>query len=826
MSYLSHTFRTPFAYFLVIASMTINAQNNVFYKIEFKEGQNVEVLNTSINNDNTLTITTDKSSFNSFITGKPIYKFEKAYPLFTTPRLQRIYIIEVPLNYNVTTFSQRSDIKRLVPCQENASVLLSNIEPNDYIENLQEDRSNPSLDLIKAPLAWSITTGDPNIYIGIVDAGFLDTHEDLAGKIISNIDDIPNSNLSYLKHGTQVSSIAAGDTNNGLGMSSIGFDTNLIIADGPLNINRIKEISLISGVKIINCSWIESCSFDIDASEAYQEILDSGVLVVAGAGNGTQGNSCGVDSHGYAYPASYDAVISVTSVGCRYDIGESHNLTVPETGEPYWAQSWKDHHLYKPAAHPDLSATHNDKVNVSAPGILVQMASIAPDEVTNIYEYGAGTSMSAPFVSGLAALVFAAIPNLTATEVKGIIENTTDDIYYIPLNRHADPNLDLLGKLGTGRINAFRAVKTAKCSEVASPEKDWAMQNSRYDMFIEPDTYTNEVFWQSEDIWVRNTNDGELIQTHQNPEYDAVNPNYAYVEITNNSCWETQKNELTTVTLYWAKASTSLSWPSNWDGSTTIPNPNGGAPIVLGGIVGTKQIPSLKIGQSKILEFPWLIPNPDDYSDINPNPWHFCLLARIESLDDPMSSSETSFITENVTNNNNLAWKNTTVVDLRTVTDASTGGVIAISNNTDETKTYILEMRPKVNELGKPLYEEAEISITMDTNLLNTWKSGGELSQELSEQFTPNKKTISGANAQLQNIQLASGEVTTAYISFNFLTKELTNKRKFIYEVIQRDALTNEIIGGETYEIRKDDRSFLPQMQERIKRLKKMKALL
>src|SRR5690606_1151093 len=45
------------------------------------------------------------------------------------------------------------------------------------------------------------------------------------------------------------------------------------------------------------------------------------------------------------------------------------------------------------------------------------------------------------------------------------------------------------------------------------------------------------------------------------------------------------------------------------------------------------------------------------------------------------------------------------------------------------------------------------------------------------------------------------------YVSFNFLTKELTDKNKFRYHLIQKDAVTGEVMGGETFEIKKKSRN-------------------
>src|SRR5690606_29831321 len=169
-------------------------------------------------------------------------------------------------------------------------------------------------------------------------------------------------------------------------------------------------------------------------------------------------------------------------------------------------------------------------------------------------------------------------PNLTSDEVKNILRNTTDDIYFIP------ENTSFTNLYGTGRLNAFRAVKTAQCMFSPTPGLDLAMQNSNLDDFSEPDTDT-EIVWNSEDIWVRNQNDGSYIDTHQNPEYDPNNPNYVYVRVTNNSC--TTSSGTDQLKLYWAKANTTLYWPQNWDGTMYIEDPVTHENILMGDEAGT-----------------------------------------------------------------------------------------------------------------------------------------------------------------------------------------------------------------------------------------------
>jgi len=332
---------------------------------------------------------------------------------------------------------------------------------------------------------------------------------------------------------------------------------------------------------------------------------------------------------------------------------------------------------------------------------------------------------------------------------------------------------------------------------------DLYIRDSETDISQEPNIHTN-IFWNSNDIWVRNQNDGSIIQEHQNPVYNPNEPNYAYVKIKNNSCNTSSGNDQ--LKLYWAKANTALTWPLHWEGQLTVIDDNDQV-VLMGDEIGTITIPSISKGESTILEFEWPVPNPNDYLYINnENPWHFCLLARIVSDDDPMSFPEQMYVTHNAKNNNNIAWKNLTIISFNTDMSTPIGGVVAVGNIFNQTKNFTLEFVKEEQEIGKPIYEEAEITISLDSIIYNAWNNGGKLSQNFNSTIDSTKIRVNNNYALIDNIQLNPNEIGTISVDFNFLTKELTAKDKYVYHLIQRDASTNEIIGGETFNIQKQER--------------------
>ena len=336
----------------------------------------------------------------------------------------------------------------------------------------------------------------------------------------------------------------------------------------------------------------------------------------------------------------------------------------------------------------------------------------------------------------------------------------------------------------------------------ANLQFDLYIKDSPDDSGIEPNQITKK-FWRSPDIWVRNVPDG--IEEHQNPVYSPNIPNYVYVRVQNRSSIASIGNDQ--VKLYWRKAGTVSIWPESWDGSANFENGTSAS-----GLIGTVTIPVLNPGEEIILSIPWKTPNPRDYSNINPH-LHFCLLARIVSEGDPMTDEEEGvYTTRNAKRNNNIAWKNVTVVksssnkkkNAKQSKFGSFGGTISVGNPFNEAKTFSLELIKEESETGKAIFDVAEVSLEMNKTLYNAWNRGGKQSELLKNTNDEKKKLVKSNHATLNNLRFAPNEMGTLNVSFNFLAKELTDKSEFVYHVVQKEAETGEVIGGETYVINKD----------------------
>ncbi len=323
---------------------------------------------------------------------------------------------------------------------------------------------------------------------------------------------------------------------------------------------------------------------------------------------------------------------------------------------------------------------------------------------------------------------------------------------------------------------------------------------SERDIGREPNIYNGPQYL-SHDIWCRNQDDGLINDTHQDPISDGVTPTHVYVRVRNRGVSPSfGTNDI--LKLYWSKGSTALSWPNYWDGSITTP-------ALMGSLIGSQSIPALDMGDQQIFHFLWYPPNPNTYATFNGEPDHFCLLARIESVSDPMTnevSTGTWNLGPNVKNNNNIVWKNLSVIDNNLISGTTgayiTGGNVFIGNATDEAGIFDFEINT-YGEFGKvPIFQDAEVLITMEEMIWTKWQNNGSLGNNIDIIDEENHVIrIVGDNASLRKLSFDAHERGRIYVEFNFLTEKYPYEKDYTYHIEQKFYESTEVLGGEGYQI-------------------------
>jgi len=435
-----------FTIVIVLFILTANfalAQNKYSYYVHIQDKDFVPTVSKLKDNEGLLSMNSQVTSFNQILEKQRFYEFVQAFPTAHTDWLREVYYVVCDNN---NLIQDMREFQKSIPLIEQlCEPVLTGDFPNDpyYRQGYQTD-----LDLIKASEAWEIAKNYPRIKVAITDTYFSPFLEDLSFTLVGGSNS-PNGSL----HGTFVATRLGAINNNGKGVaSSGGYNTNLYVSTNWGLDSEVLRLAQL-GYRIINCSWLNSCSYSSTQNDLYNEIRNiHNAVVIFGAGNGIASyyNHC---DGGKVYPASYASCVSVTSVGHKNDRGTLEN------GIP---TNWKDVHerlIGDPNSISYPTHQHNDAVDICASGYVVFSAGV------NEYGYGTGTSYATPQVAGVAAMILAINPNLTANEVVAILKNTADaSIYNIP------ENVKYKGMLGTGRLDAAKAIQAACTTTTVPPQ--------------------------------------------------------------------------------------------------------------------------------------------------------------------------------------------------------------------------------------------------------------------------------------------------------------------------------------------------------------------
>lgn len=364
------------------------------------------------------------------------------------------------------------------------------------------------------------------------------------------------------------------------------------------------------------------------------------------------------------------------------------------------------------------------------------------------------------------------------------------DMFMNYMDYSADECFNMFTAGQVARMDA--ALHTTRASILASdglvpaggtPGPDLWMKDVSDDFGDEPDPSPQHMYI-SDDIWVRTSNDGLLNQDHENPEYRPPGSpsNYVYVRVRNRGCTGTQSG---TLKLYWAKASSGLSWPAPWDGTVV-------APALMGGAIGAQSV-SVAAGDDEIYIFPWMPPNPADYASFGADQAHFCLLARIEtSTTSPygMTIPETGNLNANVRNNNNIVWKNITVVD-----DKPGSGRLAsalVANFSDEVQWVTLVFQVPRGE--KPsIFDWGQVFVDLPPGLLEHRKGECDDSGGI-QQIDDRTFRLLEPGAKFGKFELAPGKVYAVRVRFVPMQTYPLGVRVFSLDMVQK--VKAEVIGG------------------------------
>lgn len=322
------------------------------------------------------------------------------------------------------------------------------------------------LNLINASSAWDVTSGDSDIVVAVLDNAIWVDHPDLVNKIsiaidLGNGDDDPTPPESTYtwSHGTHSAGLVGAETNNGIGIASIG--NNISIMAVKLGDDASEGGSMAAGYEgivwaadngadVISMSW-GSPQFFQTMQNTVNYAYNLGCVLVGAAGNNGSGletqQNPDIPVNYVGYPAALDHVIAVGSC----DVGDNKS---DFSNYGTWIDVLAPGGFEEGGMFSVLSTTYNEAGSLLdamlTPGSTGGAGSF---EVSGNYDIMQGTSMACPVTSGLCGLILSANPDLTPEELTAILKNTCADV--------DAENAAFVDSIGAGRIDAFAAVTAA-----------------------------------------------------------------------------------------------------------------------------------------------------------------------------------------------------------------------------------------------------------------------------------------------------------------------------------------------------------------------------
>ncbi|TKD47384.1 S8 family serine peptidase [Azotobacter chroococcum] len=344
---------------------------------------------------------------------------------------------------------------------------------------------------VGAPAAWDITPGERSIVVAVIDDGFDLSHPDFqgAGKVVHPRDYVDGDSTPFPEashddyHGTPCAGVAIAES-NGRGVVGVAMGCAFMPVRFPLSASDDELVQIFeetaAHADVISCSWGPppvNAPLPQVLSDTFTELATSGgprgngVVICFAAANFNAPLNADVGFAGFVW-RDYDGQLRRTRGRIL-----NGNATHPSLIAVAASTSLNRHAAYSNWGKEVCVCAPSNNFNpldssAFAPGLGIWTTDNERhgQDFTPRSRYTGrfgGTSSATPLVAGIAALVLSANPNLSAAEVKEILQSTADKI--------VDTDPDFLGAMrgaydgnghsdwfGFGKVNAEKAVREAK----------------------------------------------------------------------------------------------------------------------------------------------------------------------------------------------------------------------------------------------------------------------------------------------------------------------------------------------------------------------------
>ncbi|MCD4830046.1 MAG: S8 family serine peptidase [Candidatus Cloacimonetes bacterium] len=409
----------------------------------------------------------------------------------------------------VVSFAQPLDWAAL-QSQHPTFVGVEYIQPN-YLNQFYATPNDPyfinqQFGLLNLPEAWDITTGSNEVVVAVVDSGLFFDHPDLQQHVYINHGEVPDNGIDddgngYVddwrgwdfadapeladialgdfivedndptdenKHGTHVSGIICADANNSVGICGVMWNTKLMVlragfrttqGTGYLQDDDCAAAIMYAadmGADVINMSWGDDFYSQV-IDDACRYAYEKGAILVASAGNSA--------SNGFiSYPARLSTTLAVGGVTSY--LGVAGFSIGPE-------------------------------LDIVAPGVNILSCW---DPNAEQYTEMSGTSMAAPFVSGIVGLLLSYDPGLSFEDVRARLAGTAFDL--------GEPGFDNIFGWGVVDAQALLSATGQPLLEIAFPYDNAGLSGQfdiigsadcdyffRYNIMYTTELYPDESDW-------------------------------------------------------------------------------------------------------------------------------------------------------------------------------------------------------------------------------------------------------------------------------------------------------------------------------------------